>query len=877
MNERKSLSNSIRLRQGLVGQCAFERQRILLTNVPPDYVRISSGLGEAQPLNIVVLPVIFENEVLAVIELASFNRLTAVHLSFLDQLVESIGIVLNTISASMRTEDLLKQSQILTKELQSQQAELKSTNDRLEQQAMSMRQSEELLKTQQEELRAKNEELEEKASQLQAEKRQVEAINREVETARSALEEKAEQLALTSKYKSEFLANMSHELRTPLNSLLILSKLLADNSRGNLSEKQIEHARTIYGAGSDLLRMINDILDLSKIESGTVTLDIGAMSFDQFRQHSERTFRELAEERKLEFTVEIDPNLPAGMLTDSMRLQQIINNLLSNAFKFTEEGSVRLTVAPGPASENYQNPRLAAAESVIAFAISDTGIGITPSQQQIIFEAFQQADGTTSRRYGGTGLGLSISRELAALLGGEIRLVSTPGEGSTFTLLLPLDPVTEDVRAAKPELALQAAVKPAEKKAAEPMPRATGSRRTGRPLIAIVEDDPVFARILLDIADEQGFEGLVVSCGRELPPLLREHRPDAISLDIQLPDIDGWALLDLVRQDRELRHLPIHVISVVDDEELLRRKNGIEYSGKPISREQLGEAFERLHRLATRRDRRVLLARSGRTRSPLEKHLKSVEFLGLEALPIREAARRAAAGGFDCIVVTARQAGPDLAKLVEAARSSAETADVPVIVALSEPAPDDDLAPLAEAGVRVFVADEAGDGPLFDEVACALHLPTSVLPPEMVSVICGAPKRDALLDGRKIMIIDDDIRNIFSMTALLEEHQAVVVSAEDGRSGIQLLDREPDAAAVLVDIMMPGMDGYETIRRIRRSEKLRNLPLIAVTAKAMPEDREKCFEAGASDYLSKPVDKDELIAVLRTWMKRRYGDTDARG
>jgi HAMP domain-containing protein/signal transduction histidine kinase len=430
----------VAMRQGLIGQCAFEKKRILLTDVPPEYVRISSGVGEGVPLNIVVLPVLFEGSIRAVIELASFNRFSASQLSFLDQLVESIGIVLNTIAAGMRTEGLLTQSQILTAELQSQQAELKTTNDRLQQQASELRASEELLKSQQDELRAKNEELEEKAAQLENEKRQVEAINREVETARVALEEKAEQLALTSRYKSEFLANMSHELRTPLNSLLILSRLLSENAGGNLEARQIEHARTIHAAGSDLLRLINDILDLSKIESGTVVLDVSELPFQTFREQTERTFQQAAVEKGIAFSIELADDLPATIRTDPMRLQQVINNLLSNAFKFTGKGSVTLSV--GLANENWTStaPSLAGASKVVAFSISDTGIGISPEQQQVIFEAFQQADGTTNRRYGGTGLGLSISRELATLLGGEIRLDSKPGKGSTFTLYIPIDP-----------------------------------------------------------------------------------------------------------------------------------------------------------------------------------------------------------------------------------------------------------------------------------------------------------------------------------------------------------------------------------------------------------------------------------------------------
>ncbi|SMF14478.1 response regulator, partial [Tistlia consotensis] len=871
-NERKRLTNAVRFRDGLVGQCAFERQRILLTSVPGDYVTISSGLGEAPPLNIVVLPVLFEGEVRAVIELASFHRFSPIHLSFLDQLVESIGIVLNTISASMRTEGLLKQSQILTRELQSQQDELKSTNDRLEQQATSLRQSEELLKSQQDELRRKNEELEEKAALLEVEKRQVEAINREVETARSALEEKAEQLALTSKYKSEFLANMSHELRTPLNSLLILSKLLAENAVGNLDERQIEQAQTIHTAGADLLRLINDILDLSKIESGTVALDVGEMGFEQCLQQAERTFREVAQQKGLDFTIALDESLPPAMLTDAMRLQQIVNNLLSNAFKFTERGAVTMTVAPASEGWSAASASLAAADRVVAFAISDTGIGIPDEQQQIIFEAFQQADGTTSRRFGGTGLGLSISRELAALLGGEIRLQSEAGKGSTFTLYLPLE-IQQATQAAPAELAARggkALGRPAAEavartgRGAAAKPEAAGRRR---PFLLIVEDDKIFAGILLEIAQEQGFEGLVLSEGRNVMPAIRRRRPDAVSLDIQLPDIDGWALLDLLRHDAETRHLPVHIVSIVEDQARLRTHLGpVEYSAKPASREHLSEVYGRLHDSVLRSRSRLLLASGGKAASSIAGDLAALDKVETEAASLRRALGLLAEQSFDCLLVVARKPTEAvLAFLKQLSETGDGAARMPVVVELlAEPDPAAVRA-VEEAGALCV----SGRAAVLDEVTRMLHVRMADLGEEARSEIRRLRQQDPVLGGRKVAVVDDDIRNIFSLASVLEQHRVTVVHAENGRDGIALLEENPDIEAMLVDIMMPGMDGYETIAGIRRSDRHRDLPLIAVTAKAMPEDRAKCFEAGASDYLSKPVEIDELIAVLRTWLQRR--------
>ncbi|MRX49963.1 HAMP domain-containing protein [Paracoccus sp. S-4012] len=856
MTERKFLATRIGPGEGLVGQSIVEKSRILLTQVPPDYIRIRSGLGEATPLNVVVVPIVFEDRVKGVIELASFNRFTEVHLAFLDQLVDSVGIVMNSIRVSMRTEALLVQSQILTQELQAQQGEMQSSNARLEEQAERMRHSEEMLRQQQEELSVKNVEL----------------------------EEKAKQLALTSKYKSEFLANMSHELRTPLNSLLILSKILADNSRGNLSEKQVEQAATIHAAGDDLLRMINDILDLSKIESGTVVLSPEAMRFEEFAHNMNRQFRDLAEQKGLAFEIGVDPDLPPTMTTDAMRLQQVVKNLLSNAFKFTDKGGVRLSVAPVPPSQDFRNPRLASAARRVAIAVEDTGIGIAPAQQQVIFEAFQQADGTTSRRYGGTGLGLSISRELATLLGGEIELVSRQGAGSTFTLYLPLENGLADEEAVpsapvalpaprKAEAPVRAPVREEPQSAptappAEETPGVAPAPRNGdRPLVAIVEDDPVFAGILLDIATERGFDGMILGRGRELPSVIRHHHPDAVSLDIQLPDVDGWALVDRLTTDREMRHLPVHLISVVDDEERLRG-HGIEYSGKPVSRDRLVEVFDALRAQALRREWRIVLVRSNaRHAANIRPLLAEIEGLTIdEVTPARAAA--ALETPADAVLIL----GPGVDRALSAALTAlGQRRDLPPVLAGLDAEPDQAAAELlASLRAEVVLRGETDAQPrLLDAVAGTLRLKWDRLPEALRAAITAARSRDDLLAGQHVAVIDDDIRNIFSMTALLEDHGIEVVSAESGKAGLELLDTEPDIAAVLVDIMMPEMDGYEVMRRIRADARFRDLPVIAVTAKAMTEDRERCFNAGASDYLSKPVEKEELIAVLRTWMKRR--------
>src|SRR6185369_10039710 len=580
------LKKEFNLREGLVGQAAADKRPILLKDVPPDFIRIGSGLGDGRPAHVNILPALFEDEVKAVIELASFEEFNETHHSFLSQLMETVGIVLNTIAATMRTEELLKESQLLTQELQSRQTELT---------------------TKQEELHATNEELQEKAQLLENEKRQVEAKNFEIDMARRAVEEKAEQLALTSKYKSEFLANMSHELRTPLNSLLILSKLLADNQQGNLNEKQTEFARTIHSAGTDLLNLINDILDLSKIESGTVSIDIGDMPLAAMKQHLERTFRQLASEKDLAFQVEFDEALPQSIQTDEKRLQQIVLNLLSNAFKFTARGGVTLRARPASRGWSPTHPVLGDLETALEISVQDTGIGIPEDKQKLIFEAFQQADGTTSRKYGGTGLGLSISREIARLLGGELQVRSQPGEGSTFTLFVPLEAAAvaapeghatmaryENSGATIPS-ALPATIEVSDDR----------DKLGADPFVLIVEDDVTFASILLDLAHGAGLKGVVSTAGAGTLAMARKLRPHAITLDLGLDDINGFVLLDLLKHDPETGQIPIHVISGADEVGYVTEMGALGVTGKPADHGELARLFARIATQAKKVRRRA--------------------------------------------------------------------------------------------------------------------------------------------------------------------------------------------------------------------------------------------------------------------------------
>jgi HAMP domain-containing protein/CheY-like chemotaxis protein/GAF domain-containing protein len=867
--ERKHLASRFRLREGIVGQVAYEKKRILLTNVPNDYISISSGLGEATPLNIIVLPVLFEQEVKAVIELASFNRFSETHQAFLDQLTESIGIVLNTIAANMRTEGLLKQSQLLTAELQSQQEELKKTNERLEQQAASLRQSEELLRQQQEALQTTNDELEEKARLLEIQKKEVEGKNREVSVAKSALEEKAEQLSLTSRYKSQFLANMSHELRTPLNSLLILSKLLADNPDGNLTEKQKEFAKTIHAAGSDLLALINDILDLSKIESGTVSLEVSAVGFKDLVTHMDRTFRQIAEERQLDFHIEVDPKLPAAMRTDSKRLQQVLRNLLSNAFKFTEAGGVTLKLGSAEGSP------LRAGSEWVAFEVTDTGIGIPDDKQRIIFEAFQQADGTTSRKYGGTGLGLAISREIARLLGGEIVLSSAPGRGSTFTLFLPLQPPDtaqfhQSARANGNGASDSPVAVVRQPSAAMALSASADDRHainSGDHVVLIIEDDAMFASVLLELAREQGFKGLIATDGAAALALAHRYKPHAITLDIGLPDMDGWALLDLLKHDSRTRHVPIHVISVDDQKKRGLKAGAFGFLEKPVDRDSLLGALARTKEFIDRPVKNLLVVEDDPNQRMSIEQLVGGGQVDVIGVGSGEAALEAIqARRFDCVIVDLGL--PDLpgAELIERMRRTKGGEEVPIVVYTGQDLTKAQERRLERMASTIIVKGVGSSERLLDETALFLHRAIAAIPHEQQIIVDR--RDDASIEGRRVLIVDDDVRNIFSLTSALEQHGMKVEFAENGREGIEKLKRNPGIDIMLIDIMMPEMDGYETMQEIRKLPQYRDLPLVAVTAKAMKGDREKCLDAGATDYISKPVDIDQLLAVLRVQLAR---------
>ncbi|HEV2644790.1 MAG TPA: HAMP domain-containing protein [Acidobacteriaceae bacterium] len=838
----------VKVGEGLVGQCAIEKRRMLVSDLPANTVPIRSGLFESVPRNVIVLPVLFEDRVKAVIELASLNIFTPSHLAFLEQLTSGIGIVLNSIEATMQTEGLLKQSQQLAGELQTQQKELQQTNEQLAQ----------------------------KAKQLAEQNAEVERKNQEIEQARGALEEKAKELALTSKYKSEFLANMSHELRTPLNSILVLGQQLADNPDTNLTPKQVEFARTIHGAGTDLLNLISDILDLSKIESGTVSVEAEEVFFGSLIEMVARPFRHDAENRKLTFDVETDPQLTRSLVTDSKRLQQVLKNLLSNAFKFTEQGGVRLAVSAVTSGWTAKHQILSNAGSVVAFEVSDSGIGIPVEKQRIIFEAFQQADAGTSRKYGGTGLGLAISRELASLLGGEIQLKSTPGKGSTFTLYLPqtyVGPLTQMISTDsysqdKRRLELPSVITAIEDPA-EVLQDDRNDIQPGDAILLIVEDDIHYARILCDLSRAEGFKVLVAFRGTDALTLAKEFHPTAVSLDVSLPDMLGWTVLNHLKQDPATRHIPVQMLTLDEDWHHGLSHGAFAFVTKPTTNEGLTAAIARIREYSTPRRKRLLVVEDEPAQQISIRALLEHDDIDVRVVSTgSEALTAVAEEMFDCVVLDLRL--PDMTgfELLDRLVESPAGSELPVVVFTGRDLSAEEDARLHMLARSVIVKDVESPERLLDETALFLHRVVADLPEEKRKMLDRLHQSDEALVGRKVLIVDDDVRNIFALSSVLERRGMSVLTAGTGREAIATVESTDDLAIVLMDIMMPEMDGYETMQVIRQNPQFRRLPIIALTAKAMKGDREKCLEAGASEYLAKPVNTEQLLSALRMWLYR---------
>ncbi|RKP48076.1 response regulator [Cohnella endophytica] len=869
--ENKQLPNRFRLGEGLVGQCALDNSPIVLNNVPEDYVAIQSGLGEYKPLTITVLPVAHENEVVAVIEIASLQPFTPIQLELLEQLSLTLGVLIDSVKGRHKTERLLLEAQLLSEELQSQQEELRASNDELAAQTQTLKQSEEKLKAQSEELQVINEEMELKTVHLEAQKTDIERQNDIIRHASEELQLKADELALSSKYKSEFLANMSHELRTPLNSLLILSKSLADNGEGNLTEDQIESAKIIHGGGQDLLRLINDILDLSKVEAGKMQLNPERIPIDDFLRNLQYQFKPVASEKGIKFECAKAADLPEALFTDAQRTEQILKNLLSNAFKFTSEGTVYVSIERPAPDIRFTDSDLTRDNS-IAFKVRDTGIGIPSHKQEEIFRSFQQADGSTSRKYGGTGLGLTISRELASLLRGEIHLESREGEGSCFTLILPLELPeaalkTETESSQLTGQASRTRVEPAKEQvratAEKPIPRSGERSRS----LLVVESDPEFAGVLRRMAEVRGFETLIAPNGTEALQLAKRNVPDAIVLNPWLPDMDGQELLRLLKDSTKTKNVPTHLITGKDEVAASLEKGAVGFLTSPGA-EALEAIFAEIDdAMRPGRIRQVLVIEDDEgNRKAIRELMRSKDIEMHDAGSVSEGMDALRERTFDCVILDLGL--PDGTGFEWLERASEEGRIPPVVIYTGRELSQEEYKDLNRFTDSIVIKGENSPERLLDEVMLFLHSvggKTTKLEGDR-TMIRRVHDTDNTLQGRKILLVDDDLRNTFALSKVLKQQGLDVIMADNGKLAIEKLQADDDIELVLMDMMMPVMDGYEAMREIRSNGKYESLPIIALTAKAMIGDREKCIESGANDYMTKPLDVDRLLSLLRVWL-----------
>jgi signal transduction histidine kinase/CheY-like chemotaxis protein len=872
---RKGITSGFAIGEGVVGQAALERKTILLTKVPDSYyLQIQSGLGRALPRQVLIQPFLYEDTLKGVIELASFKPITELQQEFLSQVLPTIGIAVNTAQSRLRLQELLQQSQQQAEELQSQTEELQSQSEELQTQT-------EELQTQQEELTHANETMQERTKELERQRNAVQEKNLvleqtqvEMKKIQVALETKARELELASQYKSEFLANMSHELRTPLNSLLILSQLLSENKAGNLTNKQVEYAQTICSAGTDLLKLINDILDLSKIEAGKMEVHIEELSLTDLEEGFAKKFRPVADSKGLAFQITIAKDLPSVLHTDAQRLKQILNNLLSNAFKFTNQGKVTLNISRNTGVQN------------ISFAVTDTGIGIPKDKQDLIFEAFQQVDGTTSRRYGGTGLGLSISRQLAYLLGGEIRLHSEEGKGSTFTLYLPEtqgkssevqkfsgsnvlipSPVTNSplsLTLKGESLAVQ--------QSSSSDKELTDDRQMLKPTdksLLIVEDDRKCSKILMEIAQDKGFKCLLAEDGQQGLQLAAQYQPTAIMLDIGLPKMDGWTVMEKLKESPQTRHIPVHFLSASDQVMDAKRMGAIGYLCKPVLIEQLWEAFKKIESFIAKEVKNILVVTDNRAwQQEILELVSTQEVQATLAVTSTEALSRLHETVYDCIILDLEVEQRAGIQFLEQLHQDESLSEVPVIIYTERDLTQSEEVRLRQCESNLTVKTVHSHGRLLEEATLFLHQVESRLPKEKRHMLQMVHDKEAILKGKKVLLVDDDARNTFALVTVLEDKGMEAIAGKNGQEALELLAEHSDIDIILMDVMMPEMDGYEAIQKIRAQERFRKLPIIALTAKAMKGDKAKCIEAGANDYLSKPVDIDKLVSLMRVWLYR---------
>ena len=911
--QRKGVPNVWKPGEGLVGQAALEKKHIVMTDCPDDYISIRSGLGSAAPKSIVAYPILLNGKLEGVIELGAFKEFAEKDLSFLAQAAANVAIVLQSAASRDQMVKLLEQTQQQSEELQVQQEELRQSNEELEEQTKALRESEKLLRTQQEEMEGVNLQLQDRHSDMRKQRDEIAKMNQDIQHANQLLEIKAKELESTSAYKSEFLANMSHELRTPLNSLLILSSLLTANKEGNLTEKQLKFSRTIHTSATELLNMINDILDLSKVEAGRLDANLEEIELSGIVAEIKAKLEPLAEKKGLEFKVQVEKQTVARIISDHQLLTQIVTNLLSNAIKFTESGHVALTIR-NATREDLQLADLPVkdGDAYIACSVADTGIGIPADKQRLVFEAFQQADGSIRRKFGGSGLGLSISRQLAKLLGGEIRLESEPGKGSTFTLLTPTVSIAKKKKApAAPAQAVQTpadatqspmAVTPfaAAKVEAEACQPAGASKEPAKPAqsreapapsistpagvedirddrreiaegdqsVLIVDDDPEFTRTLKELAHERGFKALVAWEGMAALHLADLYRPSGIMLDLSLPGgMDGLTILGKLKENLNTRHIPVHIISGHEKSQESLRMGAVGFLRKPVSLDQLNGVFGRVHSLNAKQVKRLLVIEDNEVQSNSLKELLADEHLEvLTASSAQAALKIIGQGGVDCIVLDVGL--PDMSgiELLKELRLSDIEPYIPVTVFSGKELAPEERVMLDKYAERVMVKDVRSTERLLDETALFLHRVERDLPEAKRRVVRMLHDKEAVFDGRKVLVVDDDMRNVFALTSALEEKGLELRVASNGQECLEALEKEPDVDLVLMDIMMPVMDGYEAMRRIRAQKQFAKLPIITLTAKAMKGDRATCIEAGASDYLSKPVDIAKLQSMLQVWL-----------
>jgi len=875
-NRKQKPSSGINIGEGMVGQVVKEKRMIVTSDLPENYVKITSSLGSAVPRHVIVFPVILHENVVGVMELGSFSEFSDDHIEFINLSSENIAIAIDASRSHEKLEALLEKTESQREELNDQKIQLEEANLELEEQTQLLSASENTLKQQREELQVSNEELEEKTEYLERNKKEIEEKNRRLEIFQSELNKKAEDLAAASRYKSEFLANMSHELRTPLNSLLLLAKMLSENRKKNLEKDQLESADIIYKSGRDLLSLINEILDLSKIEAGKMIINIHQFTIEDIRDSLTVSFKHMADKKGLEFSMVIHENCPARISSDYKKVEQILKNLISNAIKFTEKGRIQIEFFQPDSSMNLSHLKLKNSE-MVAVSVKDTGIGIPDDKASSIFAAFQQAEGGISRKYGGTGLGLSISKEFAKLLGGEIQLESTPGKGSQFTLFLPVfleekvTPEADESISAEPE------VQPLlQTKLPDPDMIHSSSISDDRDTVTkkdksvlIIEDDLDFGKILLKLCREKGFKSLYSETGENGLLLAEKYQPGAVILDIRLPGMDGWAVLDALKTNPVTRHIPVHFMSVEEPLFDTFNRGAIGYLTKPVSSEKLDELLGKLDSIISKKERNLLIVEDNDAqRKAITALIGNSDVVTDEARTGKEAIKALLEKEYDCMILDLGL--PDMSgfELLEKLKKTMEHPVPPVIVYTGKDLSLEQENMLRTYSESIIIKGVRSEERLLDEASLFLHRVVEKMPSEKKKIIADIYSSDSMMSGKNILIVDDDMRNVFALSKILSEKSMNIIKAENGKKALSILNARSDIDLVLMDIMMPVMDGYETMKKIRQNREFANLPIIALTAKAMKQDKAKCIQAGANDYLAKPIDIDRLLSMIRVWLYR---------